>query len=1716
MSEDRLRVLLVDDEVSLREPLARYLGDNFGYQVDPVASGEEALRQAEARQGRYDVALIDEVLMPGPDGIQVMQEIKARYPGIECIIFTGWGKDSALRALREGAYRYLAKPFDVDELGMIIRTAAQQVRLRDISRAILSERDPDRVLKSIVGAACSLALADEAAIVLLDRATEKLQVHAETYSAERQWRRHFKDQDLSRQIIQTGQMERIPDTTQDGRVNPQVIEAGIRSFVGLPIPSTNGNLGVLYVYSQRPGRFEEGGTVAVLQTLAGQAGLAIVNAQAFQQVRAHAGYMEALVRVGQGLTRTTKLEDQLALARDFVRERLQVSTFYVALYDRRNETLRFPLAYDMGQPIGISDRPLGEDPAEWGISGYVVKTGQELYWPTSEDEQRQCRDLGLQPVRVGRPPASESCFYFPLKTGDEVTGVISIQSHERHAFSSILQNAFRALGSQLAVALENARLFAAEARQRQEAEALREATLSLTTTLEEQEIFERILSELQKVVPYDSASVQILKGDQLEIIGGRGFPNLPELLGISFPIDGDNPNREVVRRRKPFIVPDAPAVYKGFTQEPHVQAGIRGWLGVPMLVGDRLIGMIALDKRQPGFYTEEHGRLAETFAAQAALAVENARLMTKTRRWAASLETLQRRSATIASSLELDQVLREACQAAVELFDVDHSGLVIFEPEYGRGKVVAEYPAKGTLGIEIPLSRVPAEKQLIATRDPLILSDVSKESGLGPVLDIFRQFDIRSILIVPVIIKDQVWGSFSLDAIGRWRTFTQEDVELCKSFAAVVAVASENARLFQEAQEGQVLLRSVYQAGNTLISKPDPEQVLRAIVKQARKALRAWRASVVLLDEMGRPQRLAAVGFDKKLRVDTVIRENGLSMRVVRTGQPIIIEDIACRKGEINPGMLKDGVGAAICLPLSLRGKNIGVVWLHYREPRRFSEAESEALRIYTAQAAIAYDNARRMRELEHMRRAAEAMAGALELHQVLEQIVKSARDVLQADSAAIWSYDDARNQFIPEELVSAGIPKRKLERFRKTEPKTGGTADTVMRRGWVRVADIQDPATYDFMMGHSTKELLESIGARSFQGVALRVGNENLGVLYVNYDRPRSFSEEERQTLETFATHAALALKKARLLKQMDRTTEAAQVVARVTVAENLRQTLQTIVQNVQETLGSDVVTLYAYDEERNRFWEWATMPERLESARPPEKLDPPSVIWEILKLKDPPYRFAEDGASADRILGGRFVRTEGMRAATGIRLKAGDQRVGVMFVNYRSPHRFTSDELATIMLFADQAAVAIRNAHLYGELQQRANILETLYDAGRTITASLDLDTTLDQILHQARRLTGRRGKEACFGDIMLVDGDNKLRFAAAFPEGALERLRQQIGPGVDLSKGVGGRIGITGRTARTGQSQLVKDVTQDPDFYPAHDKETRSELSVPIKIGGEIIGVINVEHPDLNAFDEEDQKALEALAAQAAIAIQNARQYEELKRTKGLVGARTALAWMGMASSAWGHGVRTLAATIRGQVKLLRLDLQRSLSPEQFTRVENRLSMIENAAHEISTRPITPPLSAEEGASLVAVNDLIGERVGQLWQKEPYQAAHLQLDLRLDDAAAVWASREWLRRAFDIVVDNAVEAVADREVRQVTITTRQVGNDIEIVISDTGPGIAEDVLPRLFQEPIQRPDQTKGWGMGLLMAQAIVQTYEGEIRIGHTGPMGTTMILCLPRAA
>jgi GAF domain-containing protein len=133
-----------------------------------------------------------------------------------------------------------------------------------------------------------------------------------------------------------------------------------------------------------------------------------------------------------------------------------------------------------------------------------------------------------------------------------------------------------------------------------------------------------VLSELRKEVPYDSCSVQELRGDRLVIIGGVGFADLDVILGEAFDINNiDIPNGEVVYRRRPLIVRDAEQ-YRAFRRGLHVGDGIHSWLGVPLLHGERLVGILALDKAEPNYFSPEHQQTALAYANVVAGAIARA------------------------------------------------------------------------------------------------------------------------------------------------------------------------------------------------------------------------------------------------------------------------------------------------------------------------------------------------------------------------------------------------------------------------------------------------------------------------------------------------------------------------------------------------------------------------------------------------------------------------------------------------------------------------------------------------------------------------------------------------------------------------------------------------------------------------------------------------------------------------------------------------------------------------------------------------------------------------------------------------------------------------------------------------------------------------------------------------------------------------------------
>ncbi|NTW02035.1 MAG: response regulator [Oscillochloris sp.] len=258
--------------------------------------------------------------------------------------------------------------------------------------------------------------------------------------------------------------------------------------------------------------------------------------------------------------------------------------------------------------VVIYDRPISDilDPINWNLSVNIGLTTGLLLIGLGVSYMLT-RSI-VQPVRALAAAAER------VATGDLQT---PIRVDSRDEIGSLARTLDRTV-VQLRISLDTAQA------RRREAETLYTTAIALSSILDVHRLLDRILDELQSVVPYDSSTVQLVRGEQVEIIGAYGLANPDKLIGTCFPLYGVGPNAEVARRRATVILDDAPTVYARFNDEPYRADPIRSWMGVPLIFGERLIGMITIDKYAPNFYSLEHARIASAFAAQAAIALENA------------------------------------------------------------------------------------------------------------------------------------------------------------------------------------------------------------------------------------------------------------------------------------------------------------------------------------------------------------------------------------------------------------------------------------------------------------------------------------------------------------------------------------------------------------------------------------------------------------------------------------------------------------------------------------------------------------------------------------------------------------------------------------------------------------------------------------------------------------------------------------------------------------------------------------------------------------------------------------------------------------------------------------------------------------------------------------------------------------------------------------
>lgn len=1251
-----------------------------------------------------------------------------------------------------------------------------------------------------------------------------------------------------------------------------------------------------------------------------------------------------------------------------------------------------------------------------------------------------------------------STVFVPIMVKERMLGSFSLDSigHAREFTDEDIEFC-KIFATQVATAIANA----------QRATALEEFhKISLDITQH------RNIPELAQSILDRAVSLLGAKGGGLYLLyeSGKRFrltavSNLPKhVIGKDWAV-GEGVIGEVIRTKAPFTVSDYQKWPKRLRD--YDEYGFTTVAGAPIVWQEQIWGVIGLhDVRAGRSFDQEDLDLLSHLGNLAAAAFENSRRMD-----------------------ERDRLIASAFDAIIA---VNEAGEVV---EFNkRAEEILGYKANEVLGRPVSfLYYPPAESHKIQQQ---LLRDLEGgRSGLsdlrGRLTDYSSSVKSKDGERIPIRLSATLLFDHEGTRTGSVGFF-------------------RDLRKIESAERQIQTLSGLLAASKAINSNVDLSGVLKTVVELGRDLVGADYGALAVPDLTGKIETfITSPQLDFLTGLPT---GEGLLGLLLREQKPIRIKDLRAHSSFKGYPLHHPQMTSFLGVPIVSRNRIIGSLYMADKSiADEFSEEDQQILERLADQAAIAIVNARlyeetkqRLNESRALQRVCVSLTETLHLDAVLNEVVQATISLTSADEGSILLYETRQDKFV-RALTSSGInqPLRSYQSHVLTGERKG--------IAYAIIKDNKPIFISDTHLEDGINPVVIEKGRKAVAGLPLPGRQGPIGVLYANWKEPRQFTEQEKSLLTAFAAQASVAIQNAQDHEQISKAKDAADRVSNLMVLGDIGKTKDSIPDEVRIAVGCDVVVLYEYDQIAGVLDyppNFAGLPYP-KGEWPYLRLPPHSVAYSMLR-QDRLY-IAKDVTTDPLFSSSPFAKKEGIKSSVAIPLRAGDDTVGVMFANYYSLHRFSDDEIVNIRLIANQAAVAISNAQRYESIKRSERYLMALHGAAKAMTASFGLGhrRVLDHIVEQAVNcLQSGEGPKAHLGTIELYDeAANELSFESIYPIEKYPKLVERIGQCRTLATtSIMEGVGISGRAVLTGKPQLVLSARKDA-AYIEYDANTQSELAVPLLDGTQVLGVLNVESAQLDAFDTYDQETLQALAELAVIAIKNSRQYEELRKTKGLIGSRSALAWMGMMSTLWRHSIEGYALAIRDTVPLLRAELERTGT------IEEKLNRIENSASKILERPIISPLSSEVGVTSVFVNRLIQDRIRELEKSEPFNKVSFHLEAGLTSNQSVRASLEWLRRVIDLLVDNAAKAMAASRSKIITFVTRCANGGVEIAIRDTGAGVPEELRPKILQVPVRKPQGSKGMGIGLLIAQAIVEAFGGQLHLESTGPQGTTFTIWLP---
>jgi GAF domain-containing protein/CheY-like chemotaxis protein len=1435
------------------------------------------------------------------------------------------------------------------------QTATSEV-LKVISRSTF---DLQPVLQVLIENATRLAGAEGGLLARLD--DEAWRFVAE-YGAKPAYREYWQ-----RNVIRPGRgsaigrvaLERrtvhIADATADPEFEMHEAQqiAGYRSVLGVPMLREDEIIGMFFMWRTEVRPFTDG-QIDLVATFADQAVIAIENTRLLTELQTrNADLTEALEQqtataqilgaISQSPTDVQPVFD--TIVRSAVR---LCGGLYGTAHGFDGEQVT--LAAHHNCTPEVLDALRGAFPMEPDrrmMSGRAILTRAVVHVEDVLDDPEYAQD-------VGRAGGFRAVLAVPMLREGSPLGAIVVIRGQPGPFADGQIALLKTFADQAVIAVENVRLFRElEARNRELRVALEQQTATSEllkvigrSTFDLGPVFETLAENGIRLCEAERALIFRFDGQVLRLVASHNVSPEERAFAEGNPIApgrGSGAGRAALERRTiqiPDVRADPEYTYAGQHLAPY-----RTVIAVPMLRSNELLGVILIHRYEVRLFTDNQVALMETFADQAAIAIENARLLTELQAKNADLtEALEQQTATSEvlkvisrSTFDLDPVLETLIESATRLSGAEQGFIFRFDGEWLR--LVADYgtpPEHGDYWYRNAIrpgpgsnsGRAAFERRTIHIHDALnqVGMDTRYEHGEAQ-----RLGGYRTVLAVPMLREAAVVGVLTI-----WKTrvapFTDRQIELVTTFADQAVIAIENVRLFTELQaknadltealEQQTATAEILRAISA--SPTDVQPVFETIVRNAVRLCDGLYSGVARFD--GNLMHLTA-HYNYTPEVLQLLQQmypmrpdrRQVLGRAILTRAVVHLEDALDDPEYPQQVARAGGWRGMLAVPMLRDGNAIGAIFVTREQPGRFSPSRVDLLQTFADQAVIAIENVRLFKELEarnsELRVALEQQTATSELLKVIgrstfdlqpvfETLAENAVRLSGATRGYIYRFDGQLLRLVVAHNASAEF-RAFVERNPFGPGRQNCAARAALERHTIHIHDVQTDPEYTY----GSRDVDPY---RTILGIPMLRADELLGVIIAYKQEVRPFTDSQIALLETFADQAAIAIENARLLtelqtknadltealEQQTATSEILRVISGSPTDE--QPVFEAIVENARRLCDAAYSVVFLVEVGQLR----------LAAIRGVDAAGIAAIHQAY------PRPVARDTTSGRAILERQVVHladstldpeyTHPLRDVIGLRsiltvpiFREGIP-VGAISVWRPEPRPFTDKQVALLQTFTEQAVIAIENVRLFKELEARNSELRVALEQ-QTATSELlkvigrstfDLQPVFETLAENAVRLC-----EAERALIFRFDGQ-VLRVVAMHnvsPELRAFSERNPIAPG---------RHSGSARAALERRIIHIHDAQADPEYtYGAlHVDPIRTVLSIPMLRAAELLGVINIYRLEVRPFTDGHIALMETFADQAAIAIENARLLTELQsRTDQLTRSVQELQALGEVSQA-----------------------------------------------------------------------------------------------------------------------------------------------------------------------------------------------------------------------